>query len=190
MRFSMSLCLKGSSYIWTWWSKNAKKKKRKRKKEHTFSGAISLWPLTNLKCDSEPVQIQKRSLKFKTQTLNMSPRSSSIYSPVLPTRSDLYIYNIKNWFSLQQTAEHLCTLTWPKVHSRIEALYRATLEKADWSAVCGEQHHLLTQVRPEQLGQVTHVVVVAGEITSILILHLSTNNILYITSDTLPASSD
>lgn len=63
--------------------------------------------------------------------------------------------------------------TWTKVYSGIEALYGATLEVAQPSSICGEQHHLVSQVEAEQLGQVTHVVVVTGKVAAILVLHLS-----------------
>lgn len=68
-------------------------------------------------------------------------------------------------------SRHL-TPTWPKVNSGVESLYRATLEVAEPSSIRGEEHHILAQVRLEQLGEVTQVVVVTGEITAIFILHL------------------
>lgn len=72
---------------------------------------------------------------------------------------------------------HSQHVTWPKVNSGVEILYRATLEVAEPSSICGEQHHLLAQVRAEQLGQVTHIVVVTGEITAIFILNLPNKGI-------------
>lgn len=51
-------------------------------------------------------------------------------------------------------------------------MYGATLEVASPSSVGGEKHHIVAQVSPEQLGQVTQVVVVAGEVTAIFVLHL------------------
>lgn len=70
--------------------------------------------------------------------------------------------------------EHVAraTLTWPKVNSGVQSLYRATLEVAGPGSIGGEQHHLVTKVRPEQLGQVTQVVVVTCEVAAIFILHL------------------
>lgn len=67
----------------------------------------------------------------------------------------------------------LCLIpTWPKVNCGIETLYGATFEVVKPSTICGEKHHLLIQVRAEQLGQVTHVVVITGEVTSVFVLHL------------------
>lgn len=62
--------------------------------------------------------------------------------------------------------------TWPKVDGGVEALYRAALEVSEPSSVRGKEHHLLAEVRPEQRRQVAHVVVVAGGITAVFILHL------------------
>lgn len=66
----------------------------------------------------------------------------------------------------------LVTLTGPKVNSGVETLNWATLEVASPSSISGEKHHLVTKVRPEQLGQVTQVVVVTGKVTAIFVLHL------------------
>lgn len=66
----------------------------------------------------------------------------------------------------------MVTLTWSKVNSGVETLYGATFEVASPSSIGGEKHYLVTQVRPEQLGQMTQVVVVAGEVTAIFVLHL------------------
>lgn len=45
------------------------------------------------------------------------------------------------------------------------------------SPICGEEHHLLPQVGPEQFGQKTQVVVVTGVVTAIFILHLPDTSI-------------
>lgn len=76
--------------------------------------------------------------------------------------------------SIDFNRERCCkvTLTWPKVNSGVETLYRATLEVASPSSIGGEKHHLVTQVRPEQLSQVTQVVIVTGKVTAIFVLHL------------------
>ena len=65
------------------------------------------------------------------------------------------------------------TPTRPEVHSGVDFFYRATLEEADPRSICGEEHHVVAQVRPEQLVKVTQVVVVTSEITAIFILHLT-----------------
>lgn len=62
--------------------------------------------------------------------------------------------------------------TGPKVNSSVEILYRATLEILEPGPVRSEEHHLLPQVGPEQLGQVTQIVVVTSEVTAIFILNL------------------
>lgn len=66
----------------------------------------------------------------------------------------------------------MVTLTWPKVNSGVETLYGATFEVASPSSIGGEKHNLVTQVRPEQLGQMTQIVIVTGEVTAIFVLHL------------------
>lgn len=66
------------------------------------------------------------------------------------------------------------TLARPKVNSGIEVLYGATLQVADAGSIRGEEHHLVAEVRPEQLGKVTQVVEVTGEVAAIFIFHLPT----------------
>ena len=120
VRFSLSLCFKGSGYIYTWQNQS--------KETHFF---FLLWG-----------------------------------GGVLPR--DIWL--IEKNITLNQ--QHL-TPTRPKVNSGIDFFYRATLDVANTRSICGEEHHVVAQVRPEQLVKVTQVVVVTSEITAIFILHLT-----------------
>lgn len=63
--------------------------------------------------------------------------------------------------------------TWPKVHGGIDILYCSTFEVAYAAAVCGEQHHIISKVGPEQFGQVSQIVVITSKVTAVFILYLS-----------------
>lgn len=65
------------------------------------------------------------------------------------------------------------TPTWAEVHGGVETLYCATLQITRACSISGEEHHFVPEVGPEQLGKVTQVVVVTGEVAAIFILHLT-----------------
>lgn len=68
------------------------------------------------------------------------------------------------------------TPTRAKVNSGVQVLQRATLEVVEAGSVRGEKHHVFTQVASEQLHQVAHVVVVAGQVAAVFVLHLDADD--------------
>lgn len=66
----------------------------------------------------------------------------------------------------------IIALTCSKVYGGVQSLQRPTGHFPVCVPICCEQDRLFTKKPAEQCPQVTHVVVVAGKITSIFIFHL------------------
>lgn len=62
--------------------------------------------------------------------------------------------------------------TWAEVNGGIDALEGPTLEITHTCSICGEQDHLFSQMRAEQLPEMPHVIKITGKVTPVFILYL------------------
>ncbi len=62
--------------------------------------------------------------------------------------------------------------TWAEVNGGIDALEGSTLEITHTCSICGEQDHLISQMRAEQLAEMSHVIIITGKVTAVFILYL------------------
>lgn len=62
--------------------------------------------------------------------------------------------------------------TWAEVNSGVDALEGSTLEITHACSISGEQDHLISQIRAEQLAEMPHVIKITGKVTAVFILYL------------------
>lgn len=67
--------------------------------------------------------------------------------------------------------------TCAEVHRGIQAVQRATCHLPVCVSISGEQQRFSSEVEAKQSPQVTHVVVVTGEVAPIFVLHLHTDDV-------------
>lgn len=59
-----------------------------------------------------------------------------------------------------------------KIHSRIKALKRSATQEGLNCTICCEEHHFIPQMVPEEILQVSEVIIIASEVTAVLIFNL------------------